>query len=508
MYLLYDLRISVYLFIVVLDILLISLDEREKKFGPLPIGSSNERKMLEIECSQTDFYKMSLIFQKEFSGKNDELKFCPRISGIFPSVGILIQNSVGWVDIALKDVKTFLEKVLPTITAKRQQIQDISASMVNSWKKLVLQEFGGDVQVFCDEDDATCLWCVSEHCHLIEKSFERLFHVDDYKRKESSDPQSLLLYSLNMLEMEMCMEFNISDTLSKKHKEIIDEIFIDKAKLELAVTCLSKAKCAIKKDIQIFLDEKKETKTTINKIPKCFVNSVKMPFLKKEIGNEIPCCIDAHIDANEVHVYCNTQDDARKVVKTIEGLFQEENVDMEHLSTESLILKKKIVEWKKEFSEMVEIEITSKYIHLCGLRRIVEQILPQLKSFIQQKRTSSSKLNIKDEFDQAKDVQDDAALEGEIWFEKEQEVQCLKAKDFEKRIEEIKDRYQCSINIKMENAYPLMEKQSRKWIWVFQNGQKVIFENAELKDVEAKGSKCIITFLPETKQTNPGICYE
>uniref|UniRef100_K1PE64 Uncharacterized protein n=1 Tax=Magallana gigas TaxID=29159 RepID=K1PE64_MAGGI len=229
-----------------------------------------------------------------------------------------------------------------------------------------------------------------------------------------------------------------------------------------------------------------------------------MPSFKEEIGTEIPCCIDANIDANEVHVYCNTLDDAKKVGRTITGLFQEETVDIEDLNSESLTLEKKVMEWKKEFSEMLDIEVTAKYIHMCGLRQIVEQILPKLKSFIQQNsRASSSTLNVKDEFDQAKDEHDDAALEGEIWFEKEEEVQCLKAKDFEKKIEEIKDRYQCSVNIKMENAYPLMKKQSKKWTWLFQSGQKVVLENAELKDVEANGSKCLISFLPETKQTIP-----
>lgn len=500
--------IFIYLCIVVLDILLITLDGREKKFGPLPIGSSNEIKSLEIECNRPDFYKLSLIFQKEFLEKNDELKFFLR-AGKFPSVGIIKQYSVGWVDIALKDVKTFLQKALPTITAKRQHIRNTSASLIDSWRKKVFENFGGDVQVFCDEDDATCLWFVSEHRQLIEKSLERLSHEDDYKEKESCDAQALLLYPLNILEMEMCMEFNLSENLRKKHKDIIKKISIDEAKHELAVTLMSKFECSIKKDIQIFLAEKKETKTIVRKIPKCFISFLKMPSFKEEIGTEIPCCIDANIDANEVHVYCNTLDDAKKVGRTITGLFQEETVDIEDLNSESLTLEKKVMEWKKEFSEMLDIEVTAKYIHMCGLRQIVEQILPKLKSFIQQKsRASSSKLNVKDEFDQAKDEHDDAALEGEIWFEKEEEVQCLKAKDFEKKIEEIKDRYQCSVNIKMENAYPLMKKQSKKWTWLFQSGQKVVLENAELKDVEANGSKCLISFLPETKQTIPGMCNE
>lgn len=496
----------------VLDNLQITLGGREKKIGPIQIGSSEEIRTFDIYCRKEDFYKLFLIFDGAFLKKKGA-KF--RSCGKFPSITISISSShrrgvFNWVDLSLQDVEDFAKKMLPTITAKSQKLRKTAESLIDSCKKCkekVLEFYNEDVQVYSDADDSERMWFVSEYSQLVEKSLG-LLDNDDLFEKRNSTPSSydhpnprLMTYPLSSLELGICMEFKIESALKVKYGKKIPEIFTDESKSELMISIKSIDDSIIKKEIEKLLDEKKATRSTIKKIPKCFINFLEMPDIRKEIGTEISYVIDVHNERCEAEVYSDTQGHAREVVSIIEDLFQQKKVVFEDFDIDSLILKKKVEEWRKEFSPMVKIELGSNHIKVWGLRKRVQLILHQLDSYIQQNRNATSlELNVGDEPVPAYEQ----GFEGNIFIYKKEEVTLVSTPAFKEKITKIKAKHKCSIEIEEENAFPLMIKTQIGWCWSFLDGKSVYFNKTEVLNRKVNKTKCIVAFFPETDRSKPG----
>lgn len=473
------------------------------KFGPLMIGSSQKLRPLEIHCSKEDFYKLFLIFDSErFRNKAAQLRF----TGKLPAVTIVINHSFRDVADGVRYVENFLKNILPTVTSSCKRFKQ---KVVDLYKEEVLKCFNGDVLVYYDEDDNTCLWfvCEEKNYHLIGNSIDLLAH-GGFLEKVSDEPPShnhdktLITCHLIPLELELCKKFNISETLRAYHGKTINDISIDEEKCEFKICVISGNESAFKKDIKRFLNVKKDTKMAIKKIPKCCINFLKMPVVEKEIGTEVPYYVHVQNDECNPDVYSDTQEHAKKVVCIIEGLFLQEKVDLKDFDTGSEILKTKVEKWRKEFSDMVGIDLTAEHIEVWGLRRCVEKILSQLENECQQ-NTKASSLKLS-----GKDKSLTACHEGEIPFLKEEDVKCLGSSAFQNKIVEIQERHNCLIKLDMENAYPSENKIPNGWSWYFQNGQRVSFENSEVVAVHPNQTSCVVKFLPLTQQTKPGMFIE
>lgn len=485
------------------DNILIALGGKEKKFGPLKIGSSKELRMIELECSKQDYYKLFMIFDESFLAKHNAV-FCS--TGKSACLATLLSKSafkwsgIGWFNVAVQDVEDFVVNMLPTVEVVCQQQNNSSRSKFELCKEKVYKCCNEDVQLYSDEDDANCLWFVFEKSKsfLVDKALKQLVH-DDLIGKPPSIDFTLTTISLRRLELAICLHFRLLDKLRQRHQENVKEVFIDQQDCALKITLRSDYESAIGHDIRSFIDKVIASKNIIKDISDCFFAFLEKPAVRKEIGDELPYYIDVLKENREVDVYSNTRADARKVASIIEGLFLQETIDMEDLDPASLILKNKIETWKKETFETVGIETTKTSIHLYGLRRHVELILPQLKSIIKQnKRLPSQNMNIKHEIDKNSHTQadlSDAKFEGEILIGNQEEIKCLMEQDFEKRITEIENEHQCSIKRNMENFYPLMKNEENGRMWQFKNGQKVYFEKADLQAIH---TKCVVRFLPNT----------
>lgn len=103
-----------------LDKLRIVLGEKEKKFGFIKIGFLEEIKEFEIECSRVDFYKFYLIFDKVFLEKNDVVfRFIGKVFIVILISFVVVKKVVGdWVDFVLRDVESFVKKMLLFILVK------------------------------------------------------------------------------------------------------------------------------------------------------------------------------------------------------------------------------------------------------------------------------------------------------------------------------------------------------------------------------------------------------
>lgn len=184
------------------------------------------------------------------------------------------------------------------------------------------------------------LVCEEKNSHLIGKAFDLLAH-GDYFEKVSNDPPShdhdetLITCRLIPLELELCKKFNISETLRAYHGKAIKHISIDEDKCEFKIIVINGGDSVVKKDIHRFLDEKKDTKMAIKKIPKCCINFLKMPVVMKEIGTEVPYYVHVQNDECNPDVYSDTQENANKVVCIIEGLFRQEKVNLKNVDTGS-----------------------------------------------------------------------------------------------------------------------------------------------------------------------------
>lgn len=485
------------------DNILIALGGREKKFGPLRIGSSKELRMIELECSKQDYYKLFMIFDESFLAKHNAVFYSTETSTCLATLlskSALKWSGIGWFNVAVQDVEDFVVNMLPTVEAVCQQQNNLSRRKFESCKEKVYKCCNEDVQFYSDEDDANCLWFVFEKSNtfLVDKALKQLAH-DDLIGKPPNIDFKLFTISLRSLELAVCLHFRLLDKLRQRHQENIKEVFIDQQDCALKITLRSDYESAIGHDIKSFIDKVIASKNVIKDISDCFFAFLEKSVVKQEIGDELPYYVDVHKENREVYVYSNTQADARKIASIIEGLFLQETIDIEDLDPASLILKNKIETWKKETFETVGIETTKKSIHLYGLRRHVELILPQLKSIIKQnKRLPSQDLNIKDENEKKNHTQadlSDTKFKGEILIGNQEEIQCLMEQDFEKRITEIEYEHQCSIKRNMENFYPLMKNEVNGRIWHFQNGQKVYFEKADLQAIH---TKCVVRFLPNT----------
>lgn len=498
------------LFLFFLDKLRIALGEKEKRFGPIKIGSSEEIKEFELECSRADFYKLYLIFDKAFLEKNDAVF---RSTGKVPIV-ISISSSAAkkaagdWVDFALRDVESFVKRMLPFISAKCQKLRKTAHSSVNLCKEKVLEYFDGDLQVYADEDDDKCMWFVSKDCHLIEKSIDILASEDLIEKTACALPDHdhgphLIANPLTIFELGICMQFNISAALKDKHEKNIVEIYIDESKSELKISIMNIDGSVIKSDIKKFLTEWTATRSIIRNIPNCCIPFLKKPAIRKEICTKLPYYIYVQNDRREAEVYSDTKEHAKKVVCIIEGLFQQKKVVVEEFDTSSLILKSKVEEWRKEFSEKIEIELTTKQIEVWGLRPSVDEILLQLESYIQQQRMSPFlEVNVKDEPDPTCLLKQD--FEGKVLIYKEKEVKILQTPAFKRRMKEVQEKHHCLIEIETENAYPLRKETSFGTQWQFQSGKNVVFNRTDLLNVEANGTDCIVQFIPETITIKPG----
>lgn len=477
----------------------------------MQIGSSEELRTFDIYCRKEDFYKLFLIFDGEFLKKNGA-KF--RSHGTFPSITILISSSHKRVDLALQDVEDFAKKMLPTITAKSQKLRKTAESLIDSCKNCkekVLELKNEDVQVYFDADDSERLWFVSENSQLVEQSLG-LLENDELFEKRTSTPSSddhlnprLMTYSLSSLEMAICMKFKIESALKVKHGKKISEIFTDESKSKLMISIKGIDDSIIKKEIEKLLDEKKATRSTVKKIPQCCINFLEMPDISKEIGTEIIYVIDVQNDRCEAEVYSDTQEHAREVVSIIEGLFQQKEVVFEDFDTDSLILKTKVEDWRKEFSPMVKIELGSNHMKVCGLRKNVQLILHQLDSYIQQNKNASfSELNVGDVPVPASEQ----GFEGQILIYKKEEVTHLLTPAFKEKITEIQAKQNCLIKIEEENAFPLMKETQIGWRWHFLDGKSVYFNKTERLNINVNRTKCIVAFSQETDQFKPGKIFK
>lgn len=495
-------------YLCVLDNLQITLGGREKKIGPMQIGSSEELRSFDIYCRKEDFYKLFLIFDGAFLKKNGA-KF--RSRGRFPSITISISSSHKRVDLALQDVEDFAKKMLPTITAKSQKLRKTAESLIDSCKNCkekVMELKNEDVQVYFDADDSERLWFVSENSQLVEQSLG-LLDNDDLFEKGTSTPSSydplnprLITYPLSSLEMAICMKFKIESALKVKYGKKISEIFTDESKSDLMISIKSIDDSIIKKEIEKLLDEKKATRSTVKKIPQCCINFLEMPDISKEIGTEILYVIDFQNERCEAEVYSDTQGHAREVVSIIEDLFQQKEVVFEDFDTDSLILKTKVEDWRKDFFPMVKIELGTNHIKVWGLRKSVHLILQQLDSYIQQNKNATSlELNVEDE---PVSADEKLGFEGNIFIYKTEEVTLVSNPAFKEKITEIQAKHKCSIEIEKENAFPLMEKTQIGWRWHFLDGRSVYFNKTEVLNIKVNKTNCIVAFFPETDRSKPG----
>lgn len=471
------------------------------------IGSSEELRTFDIYCRKEDFYKLFLIFDGAFLKKNGA-KF--RSHGKFPSITILISSSNKSFDLALQDVDDFAKKVLPTITAKSQKLRKTAESLIDSCKKCkekVLEFYNEDVQVYFDADDSERLWFVSENSQLVEKSLG-LLDYDDLSEKRTITPSSydlhnprLMTYPLSSLEMAIWMKFKIESALKVKYGKKNSEIFTDESKSKLMISIKSIDDSIIKKEIEKLLDEKKATRSTVKKIPQCCIYFLEMPDIRNEIGTEMLYVIDVQNERCEAEVYSDTQGHAIEVVSKIEDLFQQKKVVFEDFDTNSLILKTKVEDWKKEFSPMVKIELGSNDIQVWGLRKSVQFILQQLDSYIQQNKNATSlELNVGDEPVSAYEP----GFEGNIFIDKKKEVTIVSTPAFKEKIREIQAKHKCSIEIEEENAFPLIEKTQIGWRWQFLDGKSVYFNKTGVLDIKVNKTKCIVAFFPETDRSKAG----